>query len=216
MNSYNTSIRHPSRQRDASSSEPRSMAGEMTVTRRFKILAGYTIAYLLVAGSMALADAILTGYVLEHSSDAYELNVKVDASSPSAILGGASRSLAIFTGLFFVSLAMCLADDKQRKYLQINSRWDESFVRLPGAAAIWNLILLFGALINNGGMILFEFSWLHSTLGLIGFKTDNEQMAAFVLFPLVTLVILLVPTYLIFSKLVDTAKRLMPEVETKV
>ena len=179
-------------------------------------MAGYTIAYLLVAGSMALADAILTGYVLEHGSGAYELNVKVDASSLSAILGGASSSLAIFTGLFWVSLAMCLADDRQRKYLEINSRWAELFVRVPGATAIWNLILLFGALINNGGMILFEYSWLQSTFGLIGLKTDHEQMAAFVLFPLVTLVILIVPSYLIFSKLVDGAKRLMPEVVTEI
>ncbi len=216
MNSYNTSIHHPSRQRDASSSKTRSMAGKMTVTRRFKILAGYTIAYLLVAGSMALADAILTGYVLEHSSDAYELNVKVDASSLSAILGGASNSLALFTGLFFVSLAMCLADAKQRKYFQINSRWDELFIRLTGAVAIWNLILLFGALINNGGMILFEYAWLANVFRLIGFDTDNEQMAAFVLYPLVMLIVLSVPSYLVFSKIVDGAKRLMPEVATEV
>ncbi len=188
----------------------------MTVTRKFKILAGYTIAYLLVAGSMAVGDAVLTGYVLEHGSGAYELNVKVDASSISAILGAASRSLAIFTGLFCVSLAMCLADDKQRNYLQIKNRWDKLFMRLPGAAAIWNLILLFGALINNGGMILFEYSWLQDVFRLIGFNTDNERMAAFVLFPLVTMVILLVPTYLIFSKLADTAKRLMPAVATQI
>ena len=188
----------------------------MTVTRRFKILAGYTIAYLLVAGSMAVADAILTGYVLEHSSNAYELNLKVDTSSIGTILGGASRSLAIFTGLFCVSLAMCLADDKRRQYLKINSRWDELFIRMPGAGAIWNLILLSGALINNGGMILFEYSWLQSVFRLVGFNTDNEQMAAFVLYPLVTMVILLVPTYLIFSKIVDTAKRLMPAVATEI
>ena len=188
----------------------------MTVTRRFKILAGYTIVYLLVAGSMSVADAILTDYLLEHNSDAYELNVKVDASSISAILGGASRSQAIFTGLFLVSLAMCLADDKRRQYLQINSRWDELFIQVPGALAIWNLILLSGALINNGGMILFEYSWLQSVFRLVGFNTDNEQMAAFVLYPLVTMVILSVPTYLIFSNLVDTAKRLMPAVAPEI
>jgi len=179
------------------------------VTRKFKILLAYTAAYLLIAGSMAVGDAVLTGYVLEHSSDAYEMNVKVDASSFSAILGGASKSLAIFTGLFFVSLAMCLADDKQRKHLQINSRWDNLFVRLLGALAIWNLILLAGALTNNGSMILFEYSWLQGVFTLFGFSTDNDQMAAFVFYPMVTLIILAVPTYLVFSNIVDRATRLI-------
>ncbi len=188
----------------------------MTVTRKFKILAGYTIAYLLVAGSMAVADAILTGYVLEHSSNAYELNLKVDTSSIGAILGPASGSLAIFTGLFCVSLAMCLADEKQRKFLQTDSRLGNLIARSIGALPICNLLLLSGALINNGGMILFEYSWLQSVFRLVGFNTDNEQMAAFVLYPLVTMVILCVPTYLIFSKIVDTAKRLMPAVATEI
>ena len=192
------------------------MAGKMTVTRKFKILAGYTIAYLLVAGSMVLADAILTGHVLEHNSNAYELNVKVDASSLSAFLGAASKSLTIFTGLFFVSLAMCLANEKQRKYIQTDSRMGNLLARSIGALPIWNLILLFGALINNGGMILFEYSWLDTVFRLIGFNTDNEQMAAFVLYPLVMLIVLSVPTYLVFSKLVDTAKRTMPEIATEV
>ena len=60
-------------------------------------------------------------------------------------------------------------------------------------------------------MIIFEFSWYQSAVGLIGLTTDNERMASFALFPVVSLVILLVPTLLIFSRLVDSAKRLIPE-----
>jgi len=213
MKSYNPNIHHLSRQRDASFSESRSVAERMTLSKRFKILAGYTIMYLLIAGSLLLADAVLTNYVLEHSSNAYEINVKVDAAGLSTLLGGIPRSLALFTGLFFLSLALSLANDKYRKLFQVRSRWDERFIRIPGAAAIWNLILLCGAVINNGGMILFEYSWLQSTFGLFGITTDNEQMAAFVFYPLVTLVILLVPTYLIFSRIVEKAQRSMSDIQ---
>ncbi len=97
----------------------KSTTGKMTVTHRVKVLAGYTIAYLLVAGSLMLSDALLTNYLLEHSSKAYEMNVKVDASSLGTLLVGLPKSLAIFTSLFFVSLALCLANEKYRKLFQI-------------------------------------------------------------------------------------------------
>jgi len=183
----------------------------MTVTKRIRVLGGYTIAYLLVAGSLMLSDALLTNYLMDHSSNAYEMNVKVDATSLGTLLVGVPKSLAIFTSIFFVSLTLCLANEKYRKLFEMKSRWDEIFISLSGAASIWNLLLIFGALINNGGMILFEFSWYQSAVGLIGLTTDNERMASFVLFPLVSMVILLVPTLLIFSRIVARAKRSIPE-----
>ncbi len=181
-----------------------------------KVLAGFTVAYLLLASSFMLADAFLTDYLLEHDGNAYELNVNVDASSPSAFLGAAPKSLTIFTGLFLVSLAMCLADEKQKKYLQTDSRFGNLLARSIGALPIWNLILLFGALVNNGGMILFKYSWLDTVLRLIGFNTDNEKMAALILFPLVMLIVLSVPSYLVFSRIVDRATRLIPEVRRQI
>ena len=45
-----------------------------------------------------LPCAILTGYMLEHGSDVYELNVKTDASCLVAIPGDSTKSLTIFTG----------------------------------------------------------------------------------------------------------------------
>jgi len=212
MDSYHSSTGHSSQQQDAGSPEYSVIIGKMTVTRKFKTLAGYTFAYLLVAAAMMLADAVLTIYLLENSSNAYELNLGVDASSVTAILRKAPKSLLVFTGLFFMSLALCLADEKLRKLFQTKSRWDELFIRLPGAAAIWNLLIIFGALLNNGGMILFEYSWFGSVAGLLGAETDNEHMAAFVLLPMVSMVILIVPTYIIFSRLVDRAKRSLTDV----
>jgi len=187
------------------------MVGKMVVTRKFKVLAGYTFAYLLLAGMMMIGDAISTDYVLEHSGNTYEINVKVDASNLSTLLAGISGTLAIFTGLFLLSLTACLSEGKYRKFLEIENRWDEVFIRMLGAVAIWNLFMVFGALINNGGMIFFGFSWMYSTLNLLGFHTENEQMAAFVFFPLVALVILLVPMYLLFSRVVSRAKRSVGE-----
>ncbi|MFT5501264.1 MAG: hypothetical protein ACI88G_001398 [Woeseiaceae bacterium] len=208
MDSYNALTDDSSQLRSANSAKFRASTGKIVLTQKIKILAGFTFAYLLVVALLALADAVLTRQVLELSSNAYEVNVRVDASSLSSILGASFKSVAIFTGLFFVSLALRLASEKQRKFFQIKTHRDEIFVSLPGAAAIWNLVLLLGALLNNGGMILFQFSWLQWVFRLIGVNSDSQQLAAFVFFPLVTMVILLVPTYLVFSKIVACAKHL--------
>ncbi len=180
---------------------------------KVKILLGFTVAYLLIAGSLIIADRILTAHVLENLSNTYELNVRIDATSLSTLLGGIGWSLVLFVSLFFASLAMCMSDKKQQDSLQMWDRLDELAKPLIGAVAIWNLIMLFGAVVNNAGMILFEFSWMQSTFSLVGLTTDNEQMAAFVLVPIVSFVILVVPSYLIFWKIVVWAKRLAVTVE---
>jgi len=166
---------------------------------------------MVVAGCLALADIGTTHYLLKNDSIAFEANIKVDASSFSALLGGATISLALTSGLFIASLAMCMANQRGRKILQISSKWDEIFIRGPGATAIWYIITLIGAVFNNVGMILFEFSWLQTVFGLFGLHSSNDIMAGFVLYPLVSMVILIVPSYLIFGKIVDFAMQTVPK-----
>ncbi len=185
--------------------------GSIVVSTKLKILAIYVAAYVVLVGSLALADIGLTTHLLEHDVNAFEVNTQVDASTFSTMLGGVSKSLALFTCLFIASFAMCIADERWRKTLQISSRLDEVLIRLPGAAAIWYPIMLTGAALNNGGMILFKYSWLQEMFAIVGLRSADEQRAGFVLYTLISLIVLLTPAYFIFSKIVDRAKRSLPK-----
>lgn len=180
----------------------------MIASQRWRVLAAATLSYVVLAGILAWADIWLTTYLLEHDVDAFEANLKIDASGFSSLLGGASRSLALATGLFAASLAACTANERQRKFLQISSWLDEVFIRIPGAASVWYVIMLAGAVMNNLGMILFQFSWLQEAFALVGFETADEQMAGFALFTLISFAILIVPSYFLFSTIVRGAKRM--------
>jgi hypothetical protein len=170
-------------------------------------LSAYTAAYAGFAGALAFTDVGLTAYLLENNPDAFEMNVMVDTSGMSSLLTGAATVLLLFTLLFTASLAMCLAGGTARRILQINSRWDEVFVRVPGATALWYLIGLIGAVLNNAGLILYELAWLQELLGLFGVRSSRELMAGFMLYSLVSFAALIVPSFLLFSAVADRAGR---------
>lgn len=178
---------------------------------RTRILAKISAGYLVIAGLLALADIRLTHYVLEHNPDTYELNVMVDATGMPGLLKGATKSWSLFSLLFVTSLAMCLANDRYRRLLQISGRRDEMFIRIPGATSIWYAISLVGALINNTGLTLFEFSWLQAVFGLFGLYTNKELMAGFMLFSVVSFALLIAPSYFVFAAIANKANRQLQE-----
>ena len=107
-----------------------------TLSKRAVVIAKIVGCFALIAGSLALADAGLTARILESIPNTLEVNVRVDASSPSALFGGATRSVLTATVLFAASLSLCLASPAAQRMFQIRHWWDEIFIRLPGAAAV--------------------------------------------------------------------------------
>jgi len=156
---------------------------------------------------LALADRALTAYVLEHDPDSFEMNIMVDASGISALLGSAAIAVTLYSSLFFGSFALCIANSQIRRIFKVSSRWDEVFTRVPGAASIWYPIILFGAVVNNAGLILFKFSWLQAVLGAFGISTNRELMTGFFLFSVVSFFLIIIPAYFVFSAIVAKAQQ---------
>ena len=175
---------------------------------RGRTLLVFTMSYSLVAGTLMLADSFLTNHLLELNPNAYELNLKADTTSTGTLVKGALPGFALFVALFFASFAVSASKKPDQQRLGISGRWEKAFIgRVPGTLAIWYVLLLTGAVVNNGGMILFDYSWLQNVFNLFGFQSDNQRLAAFSIFPLASLLILFLPAYLIFGKVAGFAER---------
>lgn len=154
----------------------------------------YYVAYVL----LGLSDAVSTAWLMS-SGAAFELNIRVEDPSLSGVMQGHLIVGLMFAAFPTLSLAMMLAPERIREMFEFHGTINAVAMRVPGAVSLWVLAMLIGASVNNWLGVLAGVTPMGMVMHGLGYDEEIEAIAAFQIFVLCSMLILIVPCYKMFG-----------------